>query len=141
MDAEGRSMDRLTFVWSMRSGAESAWVTDLETAEADPLQEDENVKIYITGSSLRDRTFAPEDGSVELEDLQGDAEEPIKASGGKERPDLAGIVDEVFRAGSEERVAVLVCGPESMARELRKSVGKWVGKGREVWFHDESFGW
>ena len=62
-------------------------------------------------------------------------------SGGMERPDLGKIVDEVFRAGNEERVAVLVCGPARMARELRKHVGKWVGRGREVWFHDESFGW
>lgn len=142
MDAEAISPDRLTFTWSMRSGAEASWATELETEEVDSLENDENVKIYITGSSLRDRVFDPEDGSVELDELQDKEEEGwIKANGGKERPDLRRIVDEVFRTGSEERVAVLVCGPVGMARELRKQVGKWVGKGREVWFHDESFGW
>lgn len=144
MDAEAKSLDRLAFVWSMRSGAEASWATELETSEVDSLENDENVKIYITGNSLRDRTFAPEDGSVELEELQElqrQGDEPIKASGGMQRPDLGRIVDEVFRMGSGERIAVLVCGPEGMARELRRCVGKWVGKGREVWFHNESFGW
>lgn len=142
MDAEPRSPDRMTFTWSMRSGAEASWVSEVEIEEADSLRNDENVKVYITGGSLRDRSFAPEDGSVELEELQGkDEEEPIKANGGWERPDLGKIVDELFRLGNEERVAVLVCGPADMARQLRGHVGKWVGKGREVWFHDESFGW
>lgn len=59
----------------------------------------------------------------------------------KQRPHLGAIVDSVFRKGKGERVAVLVCGPAGMARELRRDVGKWVGKGRDVWFHDESFGW
>lgn len=142
MDAEAKSPDRLTFAWSMRSGAEASWATELEVRGFDVLEEDENVKIYITGSSLRDRLFVPEDGSVELDELQGKEEDNvIKATGGKERPDLGEIVNEVFRVGNEERVAVLVCGPAGMARELRSHVGKWVGRGREVWFHDESFGW
>ena len=142
MDAEAKSPDRLVFAWSMRSGAEAAWATELETQEIDSLQDDETVKIYITGNSLRDRVFEPEDGSVELDELQRKEEDGIiKATGGKERPNLRKIVDEVFRMGSEERVAVLVCGPTGMARELRGHVGKWVSRGRDVWFHDESFGW
>jgi hypothetical protein len=68
-------------------------------------------------------------------------EEPVKAAGGRERPDLRKIVDGTFRHGNEERVAVLVCGPKQMARELREQVGRWVKKGRDVYFHDESFGW
>lgn len=141
MGAEGKSRDRLTFIWSMRSGAEALWAVGLETPEYDSLEDDENVRIYITGSSLRDRTFAPADGSVELEDLQQAEEEPIKASGGMQRPNLGKIVDEAFREGSEERIAVLVCGPSGMAREVRRHAGLWVRRGRDVWFHDENFGW
>ncbi|KAK3941353.1 ferric reductase NAD binding domain-containing protein [Diplogelasinospora grovesii] len=59
----------------------------------------------------------------------------------RKRPDLKRIVDDVFRHGQEERVAVMVCGPEEMARELRYHVGVWVMKGRTVWFHNESFGY
>jgi NAD(P)H-flavin reductase len=141
MDAEARRTDRLTFLWSVRSAAEASWATGLETEEAESLTNDESVKFYVTGDRMRDRVSAPEDGSVELQDLQDDVDAPIKASGGGARPDLRKIVDEIFRAGKEEKVAVLVCGPDGMARDLRKHVGKWVGKGREAWFHDESFGW
>ena len=141
MDAEGKNLDRLTFVWSMRSDAEASWATELHTKDSDSLENDEGIKIYITGGSVQDRAFAPEDGSVELEELQGGADEPLKASVGRERPDLRKIVDETFRMSNEERVAVLVCGPDGMARELRKCVGKWISKGRDLWFHDESFGW
>jgi len=61
----------------------------------------------------------------------------------RRRPDLRKIVDDTFRHGSAdgERVAVLVCGPAGMARELRAHVGAWVARGRDVWFHDEGFGW
>lgn len=57
----------------------------------------------------------------------------------RQRPDLKRIVDEVFTQGRRERVAVLVCGPHGMQRELRGSIGKWVAKGREVYWHAEAF--
>ena len=57
------------------------------------------------------------------------------------RPHLEGFVEELFQAaGSDGRVAVLVCGPGDMARDLRKSVGKWVRRGRRVFWHAEVFG-
>jgi len=59
----------------------------------------------------------------------------------RSRPDLARIVDGVFGSGTEERVAVLVCGPKEMAEELRGEVGRWVSRGRDVWWWDEGFGW
>lgn len=102
------------------------------------IDEDENLKIYLTGEH---DTFVPEDGSVELDEMTGREEECVKATGGRDRPDIGGIVDAVFRKGGEERVAVLVCGPVGMAGEVRRHVGRWVGKGRDVWFHDEGFGW
>lgn len=59
----------------------------------------------------------------------------------RKRPDLKRIVDDTFRKGAEDRVAVLVCGPAGMAREVRGYVSPWVERGREVMWHDESFGW
>jgi hypothetical protein len=57
------------------------------------------------------------------------------------RPDLKDIVDETFSYHADERVAVIFCGPQGMGRELRGHIGKWVSKGREVIWHEESFGW
>ena len=142
---EGKSPDRATFAWSMRSTAEASWAIDPEAG--DTLSEDENLKLYLTSGFLAeenhgDEELLPVDGSVELTDLASDEEvKGVKVTGGRKRPDLKAIVDESFRLGREESVAVLVCGPKSMARELRKHVGVWVARGRDVWFHDESFGW
>jgi len=57
------------------------------------------------------------------------------------RPDLRAVVDEVFASGVSDRVAVLVCGPGGMGKSLRREVGRWVGEGREVFWHNEEFGW
>lgn len=126
----------------MRSAAEATWAAENSDAGL-ALEDDASVKIHFTRSNADDRDHeyeaVPVDGSVELDELHT-AEEPIIASGGRERPDLKNIVDEVFRYGSGEKVAVLVCGPKQMARELRMHVGSWVDKGREVFWHDESFG-
>lgn len=92
------------------------------------MRNDENIKIYITGRK----------GDDQFNDMKW-AEQRI--NGGRERPDLRNIVDEVLGAGKGEKVAVLFCGPEGMARELRTHVGRWVHRGRDVWWHDERFGW
>lgn len=111
--------------------------------------EDSNARVFVTGR-YRDRRYGagtnvPSDGSVELEELDGgknneDASD-IFHKVERTRPDLARIVDSVFAHGNEERVAVLICGPEGMAEELKKEVGRWIGRGRDVWFWNEAFGW
>ena len=139
LQTEGRSSDSVRLVWSMRSGAEALWT--LANSEAS-LEKDENVQLYFTRTALDDHRdeVAPVDGSVELDTMPLVQESTQIPQGTHERPDLGNIVDEVFRYGLEERVAVLVCGPTKMAKELRKHVGRWVGKGREVFWHDEGFG-
>jgi NAD(P)H-flavin reductase len=133
-ESEARSPDRLTFAWSMRSAAEASWAVELDTGTK--IDDDENVKIFLTrtraDSLSHDQEPIPVDGSIELDELT-EIDEPVEATGGRDRPDIEKIVDEVFRAGNEERVAVLVCGPAGMAKEVRKEVGKWVSKGRDVW--------
>jgi NAD(P)H-flavin reductase len=143
MGNEGLSTSKVELVWAMRSIAEASWVTNTEYSKV--IYGDNRVKTYITGlesgSSEAPRAVAgPDDGSVELEDLLH-TEQPGKVTGGYTRPNLRTIVDSTFRHGLEERVAVLVCGPAEMARELREHVGRWVTQGRNVWWHDESFGW
>lgn len=56
------------------------------------------------------------------------------------RPDLAMAVEQVFSHGGAEKVAIFVCGPKSLSRNLRGHVRPWVMKGRDVWFWDEAFG-
>jgi NAD(P)H-flavin reductase len=138
---EAKSADRVSLIWSMRSAAEAIWAVDSEKGQT--IEEDDNVKIFLTRSNSDDQhidELMPVDGSVELDELQW-TEEPVKATGGRQKPDLRKIVDETFRHGNEERIAVLVCGPAQMARELREHVGRWVEKGRDVFFHDENFAW
>lgn len=114
--AAGENPNKARMLWMVRSAAETSWAGEIA---------DEGVEVYVTGSGAD----VAQDG-VELADL-----------GGGGRPDLTRVVDETFRLGAGERVAVLVCGPRGMGREVRRAVGKWVGRGREVWWHEEGFGW
>lgn len=63
------------------------------------------------------------------------------------RPNLKHIVDGVFTnidnksENGKFKVAVLVCGPTEMGRNLRKEVGRWAKRGVEVFWHNEEFSW
>lgn len=63
------------------------------------------------------------------------------------RPNLKHIVDDVFMnidkkyENGKLKVAVLVCGPTEMGRNLRKEVGRWTKKGIDVFWHNEEFSW
>ncbi|KAH8661459.1 ferric reductase NAD binding domain-containing protein [Tricladium varicosporioides] len=138
LENEAKSPDRATFVWSVRSASEASWAVDPKSRLR--LDDDENLKIFITRNSSDPNSNIQD--AIELDEIDKSEDEVVKATGGRGRPDLKKIVDEVFRCGNEERVAVLVCGPVSMAREVRRYVGYWVTeRGRDVWWHDEGFGW
>ena len=141
LEAEGKSSQCMKLVWSMRSAAEAEWATD----HLGEKSSEGNVHLFITGNNpvVRNQPeeASPEDGSVELKDISTDKRVPLKASTSWKRPNLGELVDETFRCGRAEKVAVLVCGPTGMVRELRSHVGRWVKHGREVWWHDEGFGW
>ncbi|KAM0528913.1 hypothetical protein ACHAO3_004562 [Verticillium nonalfalfae] len=154
---------KVELVWAIRAAGDATWAV---TGRGDSVLEDENVNIFLTGdlgvgtavgvSEPRRASFASSsdagggasgDAGEELNSLYRDRR---RAGGGggrwtsshnRRRPDLRRIIDETFRGGADERVAVLVCGPANMAREVRRHVGAWVYRGRDVFFHDESFGW
>ena len=111
---------------------------------------------------MKERAAQLEEGGVELEEQTGllngaeNSEEVANKEGDitdigrvddepfvfkRGRPDLRRIVDEVFAGGEEGKVAVLVCGPVGMGRVVRREVGKWVRRGREVFWHKEEYGW
>ncbi|OTA96554.1 hypothetical protein M434DRAFT_67336, partial [Hypoxylon sp. CO27-5] len=128
---------RVQMVWAVRKASDATWPA-VNISEG--ILDDENIQLYLTGNILSDTNdvsrLSEESEAVELtSDGFTDIGQIHK------RPDLRKIVDDVFRQGVEERVAVLVCGPEEMARELRSHVGVWVKKGRSVWWHNENFAW
>ncbi|KAH3499793.1 hypothetical protein KXW24_001031 [Aspergillus fumigatus] len=137
VEAEGKGQDKITFVWSMKTLEEAAWAVGLADGQA--LTQEENVKLYLTQSYQMCRQKPSPDDSVELEELQS-PRAVVWPSAGTGRPDLAKIVDDLL-GESDERVAVLFCGPPGMGRVLREDIGRYVREGREVWWHAEAFGW
>ncbi|KAI3325834.1 ferric reductase like transmembrane component [Xylariaceae sp. AK1471] len=130
-------------VWAVRGAGDATWPV---AGEAKSIMDDDNILLFLTGSLLEnadsDARSSDDGEEVELANLTESRRQLRRASmHGDKRPNLQKIVDDVFRQGVEERVAVLVCGPEVMARELRSHVGVWVRKGRHVWWHNESFAW
>jgi NAD(P)H-flavin reductase len=133
---------QVTFIWAVRSAAEATWAVDTSTTgpstdtprSLSSILDDDNVQLFLTG----DMGIAARDGpGMEMADLR-------RSSGGggnRKRPDVGRIIDETFRKGREESVAVMVCGPMGMAADVRARVKPWAMKGRRVWWHSEAFGW
>ncbi|KAI0814235.1 ferric reductase like transmembrane component [Xylaria sp. FL0064] len=130
---------RVQMVWAVRGAGDATW------PEGKSIMDDENIKLFLTGDILEnaeDIRLSDDSEDVELARLSNGPRQTNQPSIPREkRPNLQAVVDDVFRQGFEERVAVLVCGPEAMAHELRSHVGVWVRRGRSVWWHSESFAW
>ena len=159
---EGSSLDsQIRFVWSVRDAGDAAWgIKYLQDDGGDaPLQ---GFEIYMSGPPLEQRIpnegGEPAEESIELQErnqlLQATGEnndgEPLAIETNANtithrqgRPNLRSIVDSTFSTDDDEsaKVAVLVCGPTGMGSALRRDVGRWVGRGREVFWHNEDFGW
>jgi hypothetical protein len=126
----------LQLVWAVRSVAETAWAKDLGLLE----QDDEDAKVFVTNSGESRDPVEPEEPAGEY--VNGNAKVgDLVARVTYERPNLAKVVDEVFSHSATERVAIVVCGPALMGREVREAAETYVMKGREVFFHDERFEW
>lgn len=147
---------KVKMVWSVRRREEVRWGLEMLGDEGM-----EGMEVYVTGhgTGLRTGTGASADGNgdgdedIELEEragLLGGAGDGSPGDGGlntkdmaihQGRPDLRAIVQDVFERHGKGKVAVLVCGPSGMGKALRKEVGVWVGRGREVFWHAEKFAW
>ncbi|KAH6900187.1 hypothetical protein B0T10DRAFT_18464 [Thelonectria olida] len=124
----------IQFVWAIRSPGDATWVPPKPAGKS--LIDDDQVQLFLTGdmgvSHPRNETIA----SVEMSNLR---RSPVGQN--HKRPNFQKLVDDTFKSGADETVAVLVCGPVEMGRELRRCITPWVMKGRSVWWHNESFGW
>ncbi|KAJ5491291.1 hypothetical protein N7539_002858 [Penicillium diatomitis] len=131
--------DRIHFVWALKSAAEAGWTLDSEEQRS---VQRSNISIYLTGSNPNGNYGeVSDDNGVEMNVLQynNTAISGLQTQTG--RPDLRKLVDDMMSYRTEERVAVIYCGPKNMGRELRYHAGRWVAKGRHVKWHEECFGW
>ncbi|WPG98432.1 Hypothetical protein R9X50_00122200 [Acrodontium crateriforme] len=157
---------KVSFVWIARSKADVMWALPQGDVEREGFVE--RLKVCITGQEDLGDESAPSsafavgedenetnntalgetDEGIELEEQkqllaesnsasQGASNETLAISAG--RPETSRLVAQAFTHSTTERVAVLVCGPDSLNASVRNEVGKWVMKGRDVWFWNESF--
>lgn len=132
------------FAWSVKSEADAQWGVEALKEQCEG-RLPETFELYVSRRASSAGRKADE--SIELQEqegLLGDEGTSSDANVRKGRPDIPAIVDEVFalsRSGGEERVAVLVCGPKGLGKSVRREVGRWVARGRDVFWHAEEFGW
>ena len=141
---------RIQLVWAIRSAGDATWAV-LPPTDGKTLLKDASVQLFLTGdvtAPASETRSNPQPGSssagpaVEMNRLHPDRKRPGRlTSQNRKRPDLQKVIDEAFRLSREDPVAILVCGPKEMAAEARKYVRIWAMKGRDVWWHNESFGW
>ncbi|KAI4099578.1 MAG: hypothetical protein LQ339_005876 [Xanthoria mediterranea] len=142
---DAKDMDGIELYVSSSSNSSSSRATPSPNAR---VKEDED-----EGMELQEREglLMGHDGVV-----SGDSSPPSPSSAAStlppnlttypHRPNLQSIVNKLFATHPEDphpptKIAVLVCGPAGMGAALRREVGVWVRGGREVWWHNEQFGW
>ncbi|KAK4692682.1 hypothetical protein P7C71_g4570, partial [Lecanoromycetidae sp. Uapishka_2] len=142
---KGEDVPFARFVWTVKKEADARWgVEQVRRQVEDDLPKD--FEVYVTrdnAGSEHSSNFSKHE-SVELQErdsMFGEIGEVAADHVRKGRPDLHGIVDEIFSHDGGDKVAVLVCGPTGMGAAVRKEVGQWVWKGRDVFWHSEEFGW
>lgn len=133
---------QVEMIWSVKSVDEASWANFVEHPR---LLNDSRLKVFVTRAATIQSppTNEVSSANISVPAASSPASMPLPRFNiaGRTRPDLKVIVDSLFQEGREARVAVLVCGPAGMAREIRAQLDRWVLQGRDVWWHEESFGW
>ena len=146
-----RRRQKVAFLWIARSVADLAWALPEDNGDREGIIE--RLKVYVTGESSGNlahatQTSAETNEGIEMEerknllseesnDLHEKAESGLSVTAG--RPDLKRLVDETFSQNVSDRVAVLVCGPKTLSRSLRRELRRWGEKGRDIWYWEEEF--
>lgn len=152
---------KIRSIWSVRKIADASW--GLQYLQEDGVEAPlGGFEVFVSRPPESSEETATED-SIELDErgqlLEGaegvdngeslnDENNPtfnVKIHQG--RANLKHIVDDVFSnidkisENGKLKVAVLVCGPTDMGRNLRKEVGRWVKRRIDVFWHNEKFSW
>lgn len=137
------------YIWAVRKLAETQWAFQTLPESRIPTSPPPTfVEVFVTqpsGPNLQ--AFEAAEDEFELEEDEGllavveeMLEKPREGVTVKEgRPDISAVVSDV--CGNEGRIAVFVCGPERLSGEVSQTVERWVYKGHDIYFHDETFGW
>jgi hypothetical protein len=106
-----------------------------------PLKDDESEDLGAGYAETYEGIELQEQESLLSRDVNGSVDQKggVKVAAYAGRPDLGRLVDQTFSHASSEKVAVFVCGPNSLSQRLRPEVGRWVGRCRDVWFWEEAF--
>lgn len=142
--AEALPMARIQMIWAMRTAGEATWTV---TTTEKSLLEDPRLQLYLTSdiasTESTSQADAADDAEIELRPMNSSrhGRQGLAAQHNRRRPDLQKLIDDAFTLTREETVAVIVCGPESMAQDARRHIRPWVMKGRSVWWHSETFAW
>ena len=146
----------LRFVWSVRDEREAHWGMDMLSKDGAPLPA--SFELYITGrrgANKPSKASKHNDASdeIELEEREGLLAESddrpsshLAMANGREnfkngRPPLHALVDQFFSGAQGTKFGVLVCGPKGMGSALRKEVGRFVTNDKQIFWHNEEFGW
>ena len=144
----------MRFVWTVRDKRDAEWGLKILTEDSGTVPE--NFELYLTSQRNRSRSIGETaneigGGGVELQEGQGllaesntlenDLDSMAKDRVRNGRPHLGSLVDHTFSQKGGDSVAVLVCGPTGMGAALRREVGRWVGTGKDIFWHNEEFGW
>ncbi|VUC23663.1 unnamed protein product [Clonostachys rosea] len=124
---------KVKFIWAVRSASDATWAI---SSGAKSILDDDKVELFLTGDMGVGQDSSEREGEqsrgLEMDDLRRQS---------KKRPEAKKIIDDAFRKGSQESVAVMVCGPAEMAKDVRDAVRPWAMLGRPVHWHNEAFGW
>ncbi|KAI5792394.1 hypothetical protein DFH27DRAFT_186591 [Peziza echinospora] len=132
----------IRFIWSVKDARETDWALDPSSPSSpetlDGQTFDTALEIYITGEDMRSEgSQKSESTSIPLQNLSTTPQF-------RTRPNIPEIVnDELMACPEGGNLAVLVCGPPSMADSVRLATGKCIGKrsGVGIWFWEEGFGY
>ncbi|KAF2657073.1 hypothetical protein K491DRAFT_655489 [Lophiostoma macrostomum CBS 122681] len=143
----GDSSHPLRFIWATRKLSETQWafpmVDDDEPAMESPTHA---VEVFVTqpvgpdlqvSEAAEDVELAEDDQLLSMEEQMEKPRRGVLLRAG--RPQIRAIIDEECSKAS--KVAVIACGPKAITTTVSDSVERWVSRGLDVYWHDETFGW
>ncbi|KAG5985161.1 hypothetical protein E4U55_000797 [Claviceps digitariae] len=131
---------KLQLIWAIRNAGDATWAVS-HASTGNNIVDDPSIHIFLTGdmgvADDRENTAGRDMELSQFSTTNG----RLTTNHNRKRPNIQKIVDDTFRQNLGESVAVFVCGPADMTREVRRRVGTWARKGRRLWWHSENFDW